>query len=124
MYVMFDTNFLLLPLRFRVDVFEEASKLIEDRLEKPDFVIFSSSLDELGKFRKAEVSAVKKMLERNRVKIIKKEGKTDELILKFAEENKGNTVVCTNDKELKQRLRNEIGARVICLKGRNKLVLT
>ena len=42
--VVIDTNFLLVPAQFAVDIFTEAERVLERNL---DFVLLSSTLDEL-----------------------------------------------------------------------------
>jgi len=96
MMVVLDTNFVTLPAQFGVDIFCE----ISEKIPGARLVTVSQVVDELKRLDKkgrVGLSLIKKF----GVKVVKKEGGTDDALLELADENKG--VLCTNDKELKKR---------------------
>ena len=109
MKVLLDTNFMLIPGQFRVDIFESIDKATE---EKVDFYILDVSLKELEK-----VSKIGKMRDRTaariglvlakKAKVVKTESikNVDTLLLEAAVKYK--CTVATQDKELKDRLKKE-----------------
>jgi hypothetical protein len=111
MKVLLDTNFLLMPLKFRVDLFSEIARLVEG---KPEYVVLSSSLKELGSLGKADV--VKKIVAKT--KLVEATGKVDEAIAEYAVRE--NAVVCTNDANLRKRLK-ALGVKTIFLRGKGHL---
>lgn len=125
--VVVDTNFIAIPAQFGVDIFSEAERVLERKLE---FVILSSALDELErKILKADSKTevrhfrIAKALAK-RCKIIEAEKDTkipvDEQLLTYAQSVKG--VLATNDKDLKTRARAE-GVPVLILRGMKYLAL-
>ena len=122
--IVVDTNFLLIPFQFRVDVFREAERLLEERTE---FVVLSPCVAELkamsagkegtGRDRRAAKAALT-LLEKMPVKVAKAAGAADDAIIDYAVKHKA--VVCTNDRELRKKLR-ENGARVIGLREKSHL---
>ncbi|MBS3166813.1 hypothetical protein J4403_01235 [Candidatus Woesearchaeota archaeon] len=117
MKVLLDTNFLLIPGQFRVDIFESIDKATE---EKVDFYVLDVSLKELEK-----VSKTGKMRDRTaariglelvkKAKVVKTESikNVDTLLLEAAV--KHNFVVATQDRELKNRLK-EVDIHVLTLR--------
>ena len=121
--VVLDTNFLLIPFRFRIDILRELEYLIE---VSHHFVISSMSLSELkklaeriGKHGMAARLALK-LVEANRdkIEIVRSRAHVDDWIVGYAEKN--NAMVCTNDSELRKRLRAR-DIKVITLKSKSKL---
>ena len=117
MKVLLDTNFLLLPNQFGVDIFRY--------LEYYDIFTLSSCLDELKKIgrgkgkdgRAAKVAL--KLIEQNKMKVIKSSEKTtDRAILQYAIDEK--CTVATNDKELIKALKNR-GIKIIRLRQKKYL---
>ncbi|ALM76290.1 type II toxin-antitoxin system VapC family toxin [Thermococcus barophilus] len=122
-----DTNFLLIPGQFGVDIISELNRVLDVKFE---IVIPNIVLDELNVIeRKAKgkdlmaVRMAKKLAERFNVIEIGKFGEkpTDEQIFEFAVKN-SNVVVCTNDKLLKKKLR-ERGIPVVYLRQKKILEL-
>jgi len=122
-----DTNFLLVPGQFGVDIISELNRVLDVkfRIAVPNVV-----LDELEvierKSRGRDLLAVrmaKKLAERfERVEIGRfGERPIDDQIFDFAVKNE-RVIVCTNDKGLKKRLR-ERGIPVVYLRSKKILEL-
>lgn len=126
--VVVDTNFIVVPAQFGVDIFSEAERVLERKLE---FVMLSSALDELeGKIKaaanKTEVRhfrIAKELAKRCRVVESGEESmklSVDDQILAYVQSVKG--VLATNDKELKARAKSN-GVPVLILRGMKYLAL-
>jgi len=97
--IILDTNFLLIPVKFKVDIFREIERICNFKYE---LYIIDKTIDEL-KGKKGEKLA-NGLIKEKRVKVIKanKEGSVDE-ILKNLKNDK--IIVATNDKELIKSLK-------------------
>lgn len=95
--IVLDTNFLLIPIKFKVDIFREIERICDFPYK---LHIVDKTIDEL-KGKKGERLALQ-LLEHNKVNIIqtKKDASADDLITDLQLENK---VVATQDKDLKKR---------------------
>ena len=122
--IIIDTNFLLIPAQFKVDIFLEIKKIAEFDY---DLFIIDKTIDELksiiekqkGKHKAAAKLALS-IIKLKKIKKIKtKEGTVDELILKAADKN---TIIATQDMELKRKLR-EKGVSLIVLRQKKHLIL-
>lgn len=122
-----DTNFLLIPGQFGVDIISELNRILDVKFE---IAVPNIVLDELNVIeRKAKgkdlmaVRMAKKLAEMFEVIEIGKFGEKpiDEQIFEFAVKN-SNVVVCTNDKLLKKKLR-ERGIPVVYLRQKKILEL-
>lgn len=126
--VIIDTNFLTVPSQFNVDIFSEAERLLESRLE---FIVLSSSVEELEK-KLAEATKTK---EKRKFRIAKELVKrcsiivppnaiqnrpVDDQILEYARQETG--IVATNDRELRRRAIHN-GIAVLYLRGKKRLHL-
>jgi uncharacterized protein len=119
--VILDTNFLLVPFQFKINILKEMDYMIEG----PHFFVVSSvTIDELKKLGskkgKDAVSArlALKIIANNPIDIIKNDRKVDDWIVDYANENRA--IVCTNDAPLRKRLR-PLGIKVATVKSRSKL---
>ncbi len=120
--VIFDTNFLLIPSIFHVDIFTEAERLIPSAT----FAIIDKTLDELegiiatqrGKDVRAAILA-KSLIKAKALKIIQtdKQSSVDDLTLRYSDQN---TVVGTQDLELRKKLINK-GITVLVLRNKTHL---
>jgi len=125
--VILDSNFLFIPSQFKIDIFEELNRLLNQRFEP---VLLSSTFQELRsmaekgapKRRKQASLALELSAEKCRLVNVEKEvGETnDDVILRIAIEWK--SPVATNDLELRKKLRAR-DIPVIFLRGKNRLEL-
>lgn len=127
--VVLDTNFLMVPYKERIDIFQEIERLIPE-----DYMLFTFTgvAEELKKIRESRESrgsdktAAKialQFIEKKDIRVLESQMKVDEAIIDFAKENKGDAVICTNDRRLKRRLRG-LHVGIICMRGRSRLDLT
>lgn len=125
MKIILDTNFLLIPAQFKVDIFSELDKLGTNQL-----CILDRTLEELKKIIKKQSLKNKKaaklalsLIKFKKIKIIKTKStkKTDDLILEIAKKKKKNAVA-TQDKLLKQKL-NENKVKIITLRQKKYLIM-
>ncbi|MEW5996886.1 MAG: PIN domain-containing protein [Candidatus Micrarchaeota archaeon] len=119
--VVLDTNFLLLPYQFGVDIAKQIEGLLEapHELVVPDGV--AAELGKLAKGRGKEGAAARfalKFLEAHKVRRVRSAGDVDGWIAEYAE--KEGAVVATNDAALRHKLKNA-GVKVIVLRSRARL---
>jgi len=122
-----DTNFLLVPGQFGVDVVSELNRILDVkfRVAVPNVVLGELELIE-RKSRGRDLMAIRmarKLAERFEVVDVGRfgDGPTDDRILEFAVK-RGRTIVCTNDRKLRKRLR-EKGVPVVYLRSKKILEL-
>ena len=116
MKILLDTNFMMIPNQFGVDIFEFLK----------DYEVFtlSSCLDELKKLAKKKgkdglaAKVALKLVKEKGVKIVRTKEKGDKAILNYAAVAKCS--VGTNDKELIKALKNN-GIKIIRLKQKRYL---
>jgi len=121
--VILDTNFLLIPFQFRIDILRELEYLLE---YSHHYVISSKTIDELKKLGKMigkdgmAARLALKLVEANkgRIEIIKSGKYVDEWIVEYAKQN--GAIVCTNDSALRRKLRS-LDLKVISMKSKSKL---
>ncbi|MFH1064659.1 MAG: nucleotide-binding protein [Candidatus Woesearchaeota archaeon] len=123
-HIILDTNFLLIPAQFKVDIFTEIDRIVKEPYE---LCIMESTLDELkilmatesGKDKRAAGLALQ-MLEKKKVKHLKTEKhlNTDKLIVESAKSP--DFMVATQDKELKRILK-ENNVQLIVLRQKSHL---
>lgn len=124
--VILDSNFLFIPLQFRIDIFEAMKNLLN---RKHELTVLSTTLNELRvlaqrgtpKLRKQAEMALK-LAERCRVIAVRKseDESSDDVILRVA--RKWKCPVATNDRTLRQRLR-DISIPVIYMRQKSRLEL-
>ncbi|AEF95619.1 PIN domain-containing protein [Methanotorris igneus] len=102
-----DTNFLIYAFKHKINFDYELERALNAKYR---VVILKCIYDELQKLQrelkgkeKLSVSLALKMIEKYGIIDYNKGTYTDEIIINFAKENK-NVIVCTNDKELKNKL--------------------
>lgn len=121
--ILLDTNFLMLPHKNRMDVFSEIPRLFA---EKHELITLRSVLGELGMISTGsgdDAAAAKtalRLIESNKVRVVESEGSTDKAIEDYAKK-RSNIVVCTNDRELKRRIK-ALGRKTVSLGGADRLV--
>ncbi len=121
--VILDTNFLLLPFQFKLDIFSE----LERALEAPkDILVPSIVLEELKRLAARRNRAAKlglmileQKIREGKVRVVKSSGRADDWIAGNAE--KLDAVVCTNDIGLRKRLLRK--AKMLVLRNRSHLEL-
>lgn len=119
--VAIDTNMLLVPFQFGVDIFEEIRRLVPGA----KIVVLKGTIRELNKIAEQGIKEkkyallAKKLLDINRVEIINRDGPVDSELVRLAKEG---AIIATNDRELKKRVW-EAGGRVIALREKNRLEL-
>ncbi|MFH0949073.1 MAG: DNA-binding protein [Candidatus Aenigmatarchaeota archaeon] len=101
--IILDTNMLMVPAQFRVDIFEHMKRF------SPEFFTFSSCMDELEKIavlhsRSAGNARIALELARkNDVKVLETKESADKAILNYAKLH--NVIVATNDRKLIKSLK-------------------
>lgn len=124
--VIIDSNFLFIPLKFRVDIFEELQRLLEGRARcvVPSPVLEELKLIEGGakpSLRRQAAFALSLAERCDRADESLRDGETvDDLIIRLAES--WRCPVATNDAKLRRRLR-ERSIPVIYLRERSHLEL-
>lgn len=124
--IILDSNFLFVPLQFKIDIFESMMNLLNQRFEP---ILLSTTQKELQKMaekgppklRKQAAMALK-LAEKCRIIDVERseEETNDDVILKVA--TKWGCPVATNDRALKRRLR-DISIPVIYLRQKSLLKL-
>ena len=122
--VILDTNFLLIPEQFGVDIFSEIERLMQNRYE---LCIFDKTLDELKKIAETGSGKDKRaaklgiaFIATKKMRVLKaEENYVDDAIYKLAE--KKGQIVCTQDQELKRKLKAK-GVSVITLRKMDYLI--
>jgi len=109
--VLLDTNFLLIPGQFKVDIFEEIRKALSFKVV---FYVLDQSLAELDSItsemikkrkEKDKIAALigKQLVQKKKVTILKTStGKVDDLLVKYGKEG---FVIATQDRILLKRLK-------------------
>lgn len=121
--VILDSNFLMVPFQFNIDIFQEIEYLLQ---KKVDFIVPSSVKLELtgissrGGEGASEASLALQLASRCRVVEVSLQPQetVDDAIIKAAQ--KLGAVVATNDIELKKKL-GEIHVAVIFMRDKSKL---
>lgn len=120
MRVILDANFLMIPGQFGVDIFSEMDRVLERGYEivVPEPVVRElEGISEGGGGDAKAASVALQLIEEKGLERVHAEGNADEAILEMAG---GDTVVGTQDRELKKRLR-ERGVTMLVLKNKNYL---
>jgi len=126
MKIILDTNFLLIPAEFGIDIFTEIERIIDFEHE---LCVIDKTLEELDKIMaeqkgkdKRAAKLAKDMVLRKGLKIINTttQGNADKAILEIAE--KAKIVVATQDKLLRAELKKK-GAYLIGLRQKKHLFI-
>jgi len=121
--IVLDTNFLLLPFRYKINIIKELDHLVE---KSHKFVISSKTIDELQKLGKrvgkdgmAARLAIK-MIDAAKAgfEIMPSDREVDDWIVEYAVATRA--IVCTNDSELRRRLRAS-KIKIVTMKSRSKI---
>lgn len=125
--IILDTNFLLIPSQFNVDIFTEIDKLI---LAKYKLYILDKTIDELKKIISDKKQSLKnrnaaklalQLIKAKNVHIIKtkKDLLVDALLIEIADKN---TIIATQDMALKRKLKKK-NIKLIVLRAKKRLIL-
>ncbi len=122
--VILDTNFLLIPMKFNVDIFSEIDRIC---LFNYKLYVLDKTIDELGKIiekqkgkdKEAAKIALQLVKKKDINKIKTKEGKVDELILSLLDKD---CILATQDKLLRRKALKK-GVRTILLRQKKYLSL-
>lgn len=122
--LLVDTNFLLVPVRFKLDVFEETPKAVNDIVE---FYVSSRVLDEIkilkerskGNFVR-QLKLAEKLAENCKVIDDNSRTRVDQSLIDLAIEHE--MVLGTTDAELRQNAR-KAGVKVVYMRQKSHLVL-
>ncbi len=125
--LILDTNFLTVPAQFGVDVFSEAERVLERRVE---FVLLDSVIEEikskLERASRTETRIFRVALDlAERCTIVRTDSSlkgtpVDDQLLKYTKSVNG--VLATNDRELRERATSQ-GMPVLLLRGKKYLAL-
>jgi uncharacterized protein len=122
MKVLLDTNALLLPHQFGIDIFSEIGRLVP---EKHDIFTLRTVVDELVGIAKSSTTddgvaaRVGLMLLKDKgVGILPSQGTVDDAIVDFAINERA--IVCTNDVGIRNKLK-ESGLKVLCMRGKKRM---
>ncbi len=124
--IILDSNFLLVPAQFKLDIFEGIMSVLNQNYES---IVLSTTIDELRsimergapKLRKQAEMALKLAEKCDLTIVDRKHGETnDEVIIRIAQQKK--CIVATNDSELRKRLRN-ISIPVVYVRQKSRLEL-
>ena len=122
--MILDSNFLFIPFQFQVDIFEELSKLLNQKLDP--IILSSTHMELLKKAKKGSpkmrkrASLALKLAEKCQLTDVEQgfEETPDDVIVRVAA--KWKCPVATNDRVLRKRLRN-ISVPVIYLRQKSRL---
>lgn len=119
--VVLDTNMLLVPLQFGVDVFDEIQRLVPGAR----MAIVRGTLEELDRIasrggRDARYARLaKRMILLKNLEVLNIDGPVDPALVELA---KQGAIIATNDRLLKRRVW-AVGSRVIALRDKGHLEL-
>lgn len=119
--VILDTNFLTLPHQFKIDIFSEIDRIMEENYE---LFTLDSVIDELNKLSESkgkDAVAAKiglELINKKNIKIIKtREKNVDKAIISISNKD---TIIATNDKILRKKL-NDKNIKTIYLRSKKFL---
>lgn len=122
--IIIDTNFLLIPSQFKVDIFSEIDRIC---LFKYKLFILDKTLDELKGIighqklkHKLAAKIALQLIDKKKIEMIKtKQGNVDDLIVEVLDKN---SILATQDALLRNRALDR-GARVIFLRSKKYLMM-
>ncbi len=115
--IIFDTNFAVIPFQFKVDIYSELDRIID---EKYEILFLNICTDELKKLKFG--NAALDLMKKKKVKFIDTDliKNVDNTILNFAK--KENAIIATQDKELKKKALKK-GLKIITLRQKKYLTI-
>jgi hypothetical protein len=119
--IILDTNFLMIPYQFKVDIFDEIRRIVEGEYELVTLAGVVKELERIKKSKGKSAAAAKiglELIKAKNVKVINSDSeKVDNKIIELSDKN---TIVATNDIELKKILKNK-KIKIIYLRSRKYL---
>jgi len=119
--IILDTNFLTIPYQFKIDIFEEIDRIVEEEYELVTLDIIVEELKKLTKTKSKDAIAAKialELIKKRNVKIINtKDKNVDNIIVDISDKN---TIVATNDKILRKKLKDK-NVKTLYLRSRKHL---
>ena len=123
--ILLDTNFLLLPSQFNIDIFEEINRIM---LESYQLYVLDKTIEELKKIKKNKKQKQKnrraaklalQLLKAKKIKILKtkEDLPVDDLIIKLKD-----YIIATQDIGLKRQLKAK-KIKIITLRAKKSLIL-
>lgn len=124
--ILLDTNVLLIPAQFKVDIFSESQRICP----LASLCVLQPSVEELekiaekqrGKQRQAAQLALQLLEKKEVEKIASPEAYVDQAIIDIVKQHPKEWVVATQDKNLKKELM-KLGVAIMTLRKKNHLVL-
>lgn len=116
--IILDTNFILLPTEYRVDIFSEIKRLFHENIQ---IFVLEKSMQELNDIslkgrqkERLQVKLAKELLKTQNIKIlsIDQEKGVDDILVDLS---KTGYIIATQDKELRRRIKHKI---IILRQGR------
>ena len=122
--IILDTNFLTIPYQFGIDIFEEIDRVVKGNYELTTLDCVVKELKKLKKSRGKEAAAAKValfLIKEKNVRVIKTgEKNVDIKIYRMADKN---TIVATNDRDLRRRLKNK-NVKILYLRSKKHIVMS
>lgn len=120
MKILIDSSVLIAGPQYKINVLQQLNDLIEGKKEFITLSTIKKELENLSKKNSAVgLNARKALKTMEKIKVLEVEGENaDNSILKYARKNK--CIVCTDDRELKNKLV-VIGVKTVLIKGGKKL---
>ncbi len=121
--VILDTNFLLIPYQFHIDIFSELHQLVEGAYDVIVPTGVRTELEKIANHKGRHALGARlalKILDAHEkwITYVESEGHVDKWILNYAKEHRA--IVCTNDKVLRLRSK-QADLRTITMKSRAKI---
>ncbi len=121
--LIFDTNFLLIPYQFKIDIFSAIYQLVEDAYTIVVPTVVKQELEKMASHKGRHALGAKlalKLLDvhAKEIEFIASDGYADKWILNYAKENRA--IICTNDKRLRGKSK-YADLRTITMKSRAKI---
>ncbi len=113
--VILDSNFLMVPFQFGIDIFQELKRILDVRYE---VIVPKCVIEELERLSKKKAKAKAALQLAKGLQLIECSGNdVDDFLYKIASKT---VIICTNDKNLKEKIRKK-GSPVIYLRQKKYL---
>ena len=119
-WVLLDTNMVLVPAQFKIDVYDEIKRMHPDyrigilRGTVEELEILATRNNTLAK----EVKLAKDIMRKEKIEILESQGPVDDALI---QKGKTGMIIATNDKELRKKLQKE-GVKTIYLRNKERIV--